>query len=105
MSITPKIKAIHLLDDAATDVSSSSYSVWGPRLAFQISGTWDGATVSIEMSLDEGTTWTVITGHAYTSDTAKIIWTTRGMLIRATITSAGASTVLNAWMLLSNEDR
>ena len=93
------------MDDASTDISSSSYSVWGPRLAFQLSGTWDGATVSIEMSLDEGTTWTVITGHAYTSDTAKVIWTTRGMLIRATITNAGASTVLNAWMLLSNENQ
>ena len=105
MSIAPKIKAIHLLDDAATNVSSASYSVWGPRLAFQIAGTWDGATVSLETSLNEGTTWSTLTGYAYTTDTAKVIWTTRGMLVRATITNAGASTVLNAWMLLSNEDR
>ena len=105
MAITPKIKPIHLLTDAAVNGSSASYSVWGPRLAFQFAGTWNGATISLETSLDEGTTWNTITGHAYTTDTAKVVWVTRGMLVRATITNAGASTVLNAWLLLSNENQ
>ena len=79
MSITPKIKPVHLLDDASTDISSSSYSVWGPRLAFQLSGTWDGATVTADRPAGTtGTTGaavaaglTVSTGPAVAAVTAE----------------------------------
>lgn len=104
-TVSPTPKAIRLFNDTAVDGSSSSFYTWGPRLAFQLAGTWDGATITLQTSLDDGTTWTALTGHAYTSDTAKVIWTTRSMLIRATISSAGAATVLNGWILLSNDDR
>ena len=104
-TVSPKPTSIQLFDAATTSSSSASYYTWGPRMAFQLNGIWDGATINIEVSLDDGSTWNVLTGHAYTADTAKVVWTTRSMKVRATIANSGASTSLSAWLLLSNDDR
>lgn len=104
-SIKPHPSSIVLFTDATTDSSSSGYYIWGARMALQVHGTWDGATVNLEASLDDGTTWSTFTGYSYTADAFKVLWTTRGMMVRASIASAGASTSLSMSILLANDDR
>jgi hypothetical protein len=63
-------------------------------------GTWDGATVSLELSPDGGTTWIAITGASFTDDGAANIDTQAGLTYRGAVSGAGASTsvTLKAWL-------
>ena len=104
-TVKPHPNSIVLFTAETTSTSSASYYVWGPRMALQVSGTWDGATVNLEASLDDGTTWNTFTGYSYTADAFKVLWTTRGMMVRASIANAGASTSISMSILLANDDR
>lgn len=62
------------------------------------SGTWDGATITIQVSPDGGTTWIDVDHGAYTDDFVKRVSLCYGMKIRGTVSNAGASTDLSVWI-------
>jgi hypothetical protein len=59
----------------------------------EASGTFNGATLTLETSSDEGVTWINHTDTAQTAAGALAIFLpTRGLLVRGKVTSAGGST-------------
>lgn len=60
-------------------------------------GTWDGATLTMEVSVDD-TTWVALEDGAFTVDTAKTMLLPASVQLRATVASAGGSTSLNCWV-------
>lgn len=63
-------------------------------------GTWDGATVTLEFSPDEGTTWIACGADTtFTEDGGGNLYIApQGILIRGSVSSAGASTDVNLSM-------
>jgi len=60
-------------------------------------GTWDTATLTLEMSPDGGTTWIPVTGMSLTADGhLDIPPLGSGVKIRAVLASVGASTSVSA---------
>ena len=55
-------------------------------------GTWDTATVQIQLSPDAGTTWIDISGASFTANGSVNIAARRGLTYRAEVSSAGGST-------------
>lgn len=60
-------------------------------------GTWDTATLTLEYSLDHGVNW-IATAVALTADGGGFASVPGGAHLRATLSSVGASTDLNAWI-------
>ena len=56
-------------------------------------GTWDGATVTLEMSPDEGTTWIALTDLTFTENAAINMDIAVGIHIRGTVSGVGTSSV------------
>jgi hypothetical protein len=63
-------------------------------------GTWDGATMTLEFSPDDGTTWVACGANTtLTADGAGWALVPNRVQLRATVSSAGASTSLSADMM------
>jgi hypothetical protein len=94
--------------------STSSLNWDGGKGQVIASGTWDSATLQLEMSPDSGTTW-VSAGDEEMSPDSGTTWVSAGdecklsdsggfnfdlnpMNVRLTVASAGASTSLNVWI-------
>lgn len=60
-------------------------------------GTWDTSTLTLEISPDGGTTW-VSTGKTLTADGIQTIDLPAGCKLRATLSSVGAGSDVNAWI-------
>lgn len=86
------MSGIILFNNRTTDGTSQAFTVDSPRGAVAISGTFDGATVALEASIDGGTTY--ISCTSVTEAAIKAFQATSDTRIRATISSAGASTSL-----------
>ena len=87
-----------LLNAQATDGDGAIVDWNGNKEGtLQISGTWNGATVTIYGSLDDGTTFKAPTNSAYTEDVITSFQMGPGK-VKATISSAGASTSLSAYI-------
>ena len=86
------MSGILLFSERTTDGTSQAFTVDSSRGAVAVSGTFDGATVALEASIDGGTTF--ISCTEVTEAAIKAFQATRGTKIRATISSAGASTSL-----------
>jgi hypothetical protein len=82
-----------------TNGSSSTVPSNGRTLTVVASGTWDSATLTVEVSPDSGTTW-VPTDTSFTASGVKTCIFDEGVLYRLTVASAGAGTSLNAWVNL-----
>lgn len=61
-------------------------------------GTWDGATVSLEFTPDGGTTWVAMGTDTTINANGSGIFQCGRFPVRATIASAGPSTVLSAFI-------
>jgi hypothetical protein len=73
----------------------------GERAALLAWGTFDGATVALQVSPDNGTTWLACEGArvaaaSLTAAGTVIVDVPAGLSVRAAITSAGAGTVVSA---------
>ncbi len=88
-----------LLENATADGAGEgrAWSGVGPG-SLQIVGVWDGATVTIKGSLDGGKTYTAPTGSAFTAD-AMVTFEMGEGLVNATISGAGGSTDLSAYLV------
>lgn len=81
----------------ANDDTSNTFAIDPEKgLSLQIDGTWDTATLTLQGSLDGGTTWTDV--EAYTADVFKKLSGSNEADYRLLLSSVGASTSLNAWV-------
>jgi hypothetical protein len=62
-------------------------------------GTWDTATLKIQISPDNGTTWIDYASLSYTANAAATFDAAPGALVRAHLASVGATTSLTALLL------
>lgn len=76
---------------AAYKWSEKQFQDWFANL--QVIGTFDGATLTIEATMD-GTNWTPIDNGAFTTPLLRVL-RLKYCQIRATVSSAGASTSLS----------
>ena len=81
-----------LFSDRTTDGTSDSMTLTESRGAVSVTGTFDGATAAIQMSIDDGTTW--VETDSVTSASMNVFQFIKRGKIRAVISSAGASTSL-----------
>ena len=56
-------------------------------------GTWDGATVILEVSPDEGTTWIAVTDLTFTENSMINVNLAVGIEVRGTVSGVGTSSV------------
>ena len=61
-------------------------------------GTWDGATLKLEFSFDGGTVWHEDSNLTFTANGSSVSELSRNTLIRATLSSAGASTSVSMYI-------
>ncbi|KPJ66515.1 MAG: hypothetical protein AMJ43_07735 [Coxiella sp. DG_40] len=100
----------HILGSAETangSYPSAGITVYGGRSTFVAYGTWDGATVTLEMSPDGGTTWIAIgSDTTFTADgvgNTEFGWDSQNpILVRATVSSVGTTSLTMVWY---NESR
>jgi hypothetical protein len=78
--------------------STSSLNWDGGKGQVIASGTWDSATLQLEMSPDSGTTWVSAGDECKLSDSGGFNFDLNPMNVRLTVASAGASTSLNVWI-------
>ena len=78
--------------------STSSLNWDGGKGQVIASGTWDSATLQLEMSPDSGTKWVSAGDECKLSDSGGFNFDLNPMNVRLTVASAGASTSLNVWI-------
>jgi len=84
---------------AQTANGSTSSLNWDGRTGQVIaSGTWDSATLQLEVSPDDGTTWISVGDEGKLSDSGAFNFDLNPCNVRLTVASAGGSTNLNAWI-------
>lgn len=94
-----------LLENQTTDGSSESYELnqsgYRPEYISAVAyGTWDGATCTLEFSVDSGTTWiTAGDDTTLSDDGGGNFWMSGKVLIRFTLSGAGASTDVTAGLI------
>jgi hypothetical protein len=76
---------------------SSSVQWYGGTGQIIVTGTFDSSTVSLQISPDDGSTWITISGSSVTAADCKN-FDLNSCDLRLAITSAGASTSINAWI-------
>ena len=76
------------------DTSGYDIEEVGSPFQFSASGTWDGATVTVEAKPLDHTNWIAVSGSALTADGTVEITGGAGDFIRATVSGAGGSTDL-----------
>lgn len=89
-----------LLSNQTTNGSGSTVNIedGGFRL-LRIYGTFDGATATLEVDFNGSGTWVADSGGAFTVADQFYVNTKVGLQVRLTVSSAGASTDLNAEMI------
>jgi len=89
--------SVHALFLAKSTDTSGTVHTWpGGVGCFQATGTWDGATVTFELSAD-GTTYVAVSAATtVTANGGATFELPRGTRVRATVSSAGTSS-LNAY--------
>jgi hypothetical protein len=95
--MTINVKRIVLLNEVSTNSTGEAFQ-WrgtGPG-SLQVSGTWDGATVTIQGSLDGGDTWVTVAGGVFTAD-AILGFEMGNGLVHAVVSSVG-TTSLSAYL-------
>lgn len=60
-------------------------------------GTWDGATVAVQISPDQGTTWQSITSASLTAN-GTYVFRAPACHMRLNISGVGAGTTLDSWV-------
>lgn len=83
--------AVTLLNTQTTNATSDAFVLSSPKGAVAVSGTFDTATIAIQMSID-GTIWTE--AETFTSAGLKVFQFIKRGQVRAVLTSAGGSTSL-----------
>jgi hypothetical protein len=84
-----------------TAQTSNANSVKFPSEGFVVSliakGTWGGATLTVQVSPDDGTTW-VTSDVALTSDGIQNFTAGKGVFYRVALSGATGTTSLSAWI-------
>jgi len=93
-----------LLDGQQIDTAGSqdTYTldashIYGNYTTVAAYGTWDGATATLEFSVDSGTTWiTAGSNTTFTANGGGNFWCNKGIMIRFSLSGAGAGTDISA---------
>lgn len=86
---------MRVLEAAAATGETFPWSVGRGQLTAQ--GTWDGATLTLEKTCDDGTTWVPICAATTLTASGVGDFDLSSCTIRAAVSSAGGSTSLTAW--------
>ena len=84
-----------LLSNQTANGSGTAQEWSGGWSNFTVTGTFNGATVVLEMSRDGGTTYSTVATVTAAADPPNV-QLPAGVLVRATLSSAGGSTDLDA---------
>jgi len=87
---------VQLLTAADADGSSGTFALNG-SVSVVVSGTWNGATITTQVSPDGGTTWVAAGSTTTFTANGHAVLEGYGLIGRLTISSAG-TTELNAWI-------
>ena len=77
--------------------ASSAISHNGGKRSVVYEGTWDSASLVVQMSPDSGSTWVAITDATFTADGATMIDVPSPCELRFSLTVTG-TTSIDAWM-------
>jgi hypothetical protein len=95
-----------LLEDQTTDTTGTqdvfSWKILGNITygVVEALGTFDGCTVTLEMSTDMGTSWTEVGGYTtFVSAGKGLFRLPSGVQLRGSVTDAGASTEISLGLL------
>lgn len=94
-------KTTQLFAPRTTNGSTQSFPSQGRFVTVAVQGTWGGATITIEASPNDGTTW-IATDVTFTADGVKNFVTSCGFLYRATL-SGVTTTSVNLWIGYGDE--
>lgn len=89
-----------VLLDGVTSNSSGSQKMWsgiGAGTLHVIGDPWDGATVTIQGSADDGATWGTVDNSVITENTIEP-FEAGEINVRAVVSNSGSSTVLYAYL-------
>ena len=90
---------LRLQNDATANGSTDATTWPGGVGTFHSFGTHDGETNTLQVSLDGGTTYIAVgTDTTLTADGIGTFELPKGAKIRATLSSAGASTSISSWL-------
>lgn len=89
---------MRLLNNDPGDNSTSVIHIWprGQKGQFTAWGTWDGATVTLEFSPDDQSTWIAVGTDTTLTANGGAIFQLGRYPLRATISNAGSDTELSA---------
>lgn len=76
----------------ASNGSSASKQSTGEWITVSATGTWDGATLTYEISMDD-TTWVAVSDATFTADGIANVQLAPGTYIRATLSSVGTTSI------------
>jgi len=79
----------------AVKMDRSSYNYRAGSI--YVSGTFDGATVQLEATPDDGTTWFNVSGGSFTAKEAKEL-SISATHLRVTVSGGGGSESINVWL-------
>lgn len=82
-------------NSTAVKMDRSSYNYRDGSL--YVDGTFNGATVQLQASPDDGTTWFDVTGGSFTSKQAKEL-SISATHLRINVSGGGGSESINAWL-------
>ncbi len=87
-----------------TTAAASSAIEWEGGLGHMVvTGTFDGATVALQISPDDGSTWQDVGGDASITAAGAVSFEINPCQLRLNLTSAGGSTSVNGWVTRGSE--
>ena len=90
-----------VLNAVSANSNSSTYNFNKGEGQIVVAGTWDTATVKLQMSPDGGTTWVDVgSASTYTADGISS-FALNSCKVRVNVSSVGSSTSVSAWLSTS----
>jgi hypothetical protein len=87
-----------IFNNQTSNTNSSTLDWDGGEGQVIASGTWDSGKVSLEISPDSGTTWVSVGTDGELTADGVFSFRANPCKVRLAVSSAGASTSLNAWI-------
>tara|TARA_Y100000004_G_scaffold196525_1_gene266784 strand:- start:2209 stop:2517 length:309 start_codon:yes stop_codon:yes gene_type:complete len=87
-----------VLNAVSTNSNSSTYDFNKGEGQIVAAGTWDSATVKLQMSPDGGTTWVDVGSASTFTEDGTASFALNPCKVRVNVSSVGSSTSVSAWI-------